>query len=560
MIPAHINFSRLILAGVALAVVSTQAALAQKAGDKPVTPSGGNQTKVKPTVWPPLPAGISTEQYKTFSDIHSQLEKGQFAAAGKLLSLLPDSDITFAWDDSLAPIYARDGYADSRDLAFRAWERVNPRPTFTEQPTGKGPVGIQFRFSQTLGNDPETGMPRAAAYLFRADGSPRLECIIATKRGPKGSPTTGMEVRNEVAYAVAMYEGLAASPIFGTISSRSDLNVVNATGITVAEADNYRRIQEYSNALRGAVLRKQRWGLKQAQLFVDPKVGVAKDTEESDKAQFAFQLSNTGAGPMTYRTIGDCGCVIAAPPGVVAPGETVVIHPQIDTTGFKDVLDKRLLLYTNDPDMPVKVIPIRVKVVPRFAWNDPNNGTVVMQEDQIDTKLSVSYSSARLLDWSQAQIDGTVGKVTATPVTSGTRTQVAVSLNLKAPPIPGRTLVTLTVPILDINHSLARYTFTIQKGIAMFPSDIYLGTLAGEPKVLTVQLSRPGKSFAIKRVTSDLPWLKFTVTDLGKHDEYRITVTYAGGAPSGEIMGTLAIETDDARQPIIKMAITGARV
>ncbi len=510
--------------------------------------------------FPALPAGISSEMYQTLSDIHTQLAKGQFSAAERLLPLLPETDVSFAWDDSAAPIFARDGYADARDMAFRAWEKLSPRPSFSERVTGKTPVGIQFRFSNSLGTDPITNTPRAAAFLFRADGNPRLECVISTKRGPKGSPTTGIEVRNEVAYAVAMYNGLAASPVFGTISSRTDLNVNNPTGITVAEADNFRRIQSYSDALRGAVLRKQRWALQQARLFVNPVTGVSRDTEESERAQFTFQLTNTGAGPMSYRTIGDCGCVLPAPPGVVAPGQTVVIRPQIDTTGFKDLLDKRLLLYTNDPDMPLKVLPLRVRVVPQYVWKDPNNGTVVMQEDQVETKMTVNYASTRLLDWSRAQIDGTIGTVSATPVTTGNRTEAAVTLKLKAPPLPGRTLVSLTIPVVDVNRSLARYTFAIQKGIAMLPSDLYLGTLAGEPKVVAVQLSRPGKPFKIKRVTSDLPWLKYSVTDLGTHDEYRVDVSYNGGAPSGEIMGTLVIETDDAKQPVIKMAITGARI
>jgi hypothetical protein len=554
MITPILIFPKLLMMG----AMVWQNPVATSAGQ--TKPGASAKLAVKAPVWPSLPAGISAEQYQTFSDIHAQLQKGQFAAAGRLLTLLPDPEVTFAWDDSAAPIYARDGYADARDMAFRTWEKVSPRPSFSERTAGKAPVGIQFRFAPTLGNDPVTNTPRAAAFLFRADGNPRLECIIATKRGPKGSPTTGIEVRNEVAYAVAMYHGLTASPIFGTISSRTDLNVVNATGITVAEAENYRRIQEYSNALHGAVLRKQRWSLQQAHLFVDPTVGVARETEESQIAQFTFQLSNTGTGPMSYRTIGDCGCVIPAPPGVVAPGQTVVIRPRIDTTGFADLMDKRLLLYTNDPEMPLKMLPLRVRVVPRFVWKDPNNGTLVMQDDQIETKLTVSYANTRLLDWSRAQIDGTLGTVTATPTTVGNRTQVAVNLNLKAPPLAGRTLVSLTVPVIDAERSLARYTFSVQKGIAMFPSDLYLGTLAGEPKVVSVQLSRPGKPFIIKRVLSDLPYLKFSVTDLGKQDEYRVTVSYAGGAPSGEILGTLSIETNDPKQPIIKMAITGARV
>ena len=553
MIAPILLLPQMLLAGVAIGQTSGSAPSGQT---KPTVPAKAT----KAPDFPALPAGISSEMYQTFSDIHVQLAKGQFAAAERLLSLLPETDVTFAWDDAAAPIFARDGYADARDMAFRAWEKLSPQPSFSERITGKAPVGIQFRFSPSLGNDPVTNTPRAAAYLFRADGNPRLECVIATKRGAKGSPTTGIEVRNEVAYAMAMYSGLAASPVFGTISSRTDLNVSNPTGITVAEAENYRRIQGYSDALRGAVLRKQRWALQQARLFVDPVAGMSRDTEESERAQFTFQLTNTGAGSMSYRTIGDCGCVIPAPPGVVAPGQTVVIRPQIDTTGFKDLLDKRLLLYTNDPEMPLKVLPLRVRVVPQYVWKDPNNGTVVMQEDQVQTKMTVNYASTRLLDWSRAQIDGTTGTVTANPVTTGNRTQATVTMNLKAPLLPGRTLVSLTIPVVDVNRSLARYTFAIQKGIAMLPSDLYLGTLAGEPKTVAVQLSRPGKPFKIKRVTSDLPWLKYSVDDLGKHDEYRVTVSYVGGAPSGEILGTLVIETDDAKQPVIKMAITGARV
>jgi hypothetical protein len=510
----------------------------------------------KEALYPPLPVGASAEFFQTAAEIHALLEKKNFAEAGKRLSWLPNRNVTFSWEDQEVSIAARDAFADARDRAMGEWEKVFQGPTFKEEKNAL----VQFRFVKSLGIDATTGEPKAAAYLFRPGVSPRLECLIALQRGAKASPTTSMEVRNEVMYGISSYLGFATNPAFGSIGSRTDLPTNRPTVMTVVDYDVFKKIQAYGDALRSAVKRQDPWPMQRPQLVISPADATAPDTEESGRARFSFQISNTGSAPLSFRTIGDCGCVIPVPPATLAPGATVVINPQIDTTGFKELLDHRLILYTNDPEVPVRSLPIRVKVLPRFNWSDPNRGVLVMDAENATTKLSVEYATARNLDWNRARLDGIEGEIRYELSPKGDRTRAEVTLDINNPLPNGRRMVTLSIPSTTALGGLARYSFSVQRGIAVLPGDLYVGTLGGDAKEINFLVSRPGKPFRITKITSDLPYLKFTPTDLGKQEEYRVNVKYAGDAPTGEINGVITIETNDPRQPVLKMAVTGARV
>ena len=98
--------------------------------------------------------------------------------------------------------------------------------------------------------------------------------------------------------------------------------------------------------------------------------------------------------------------------------------------------------------------------------------------------------------------------------------------------------------------------FFVQKGIVSLPETVYLGSPQGiaDSNFVLVRLGRP---FSIKKVSSDSAYLTFEVVPNtpSSPSAYTIRVLYNGKAPGHRIKGTITVETDDAKQPIIKLPV-----
>ena len=75
------------------------------------------------------------------------------------------------------------------------------------------------------------------------------------------------------------------------------------------------------------------------------------------------------------------------------------------------------------------------------------------------------------------------------------------------------------------------------------------------PQQATVTLLRQKGAFHLKGATLDDPKLQAKVETVRDGQEYRITVSYAGGWEAGVVQKQLTITTDDPKQPEMKIPV-----
>src|SRR5205814_380067 len=70
---------------------------------------------------------------------------------------------------------------------------------------------------------------------------------------------------------------------------------------------------------------------------------------------------NAGTAPLQIEGVKPgCGCIIARSDREIAPGGWGTVTASLDSTSFQGLLEKRILLFTNDPE--ARAFPLQVKV------------------------------------------------------------------------------------------------------------------------------------------------------------------------------------------------------
>lgn len=520
---------------------------------------------VKPA--PVLSAGSSPEFQSACLAVEQRLAKGDFAGAAKLAKLLPKQEVTVGWDDSKVPAAWRKAFALQRDGALRTWTGVGVPVHFHLG----APADIQIGFGEKLATDAATGLPLGAAVFMNDKPAPRVEEVIGLQRGNPPQPTNGPEVHNDVAHAVGRYFGLASTPIFGTLASRTDLPT---TFLTIGFAPELAAVTKNLRAvafLREAIAKKWRLnGVGRPSVFInpDPRQGASAGSVLQGKpAQFSFQITNKGTAPLSYRMHGDCGCVEPDAPGTIAPGGSAIIHPLMDTTGYEGPVHKNLILYTNDTDRSGMIIPLSVNVVPRFRFIHLGGDAVSVDDDNRTQVVYLALPKNADLDLEGAQFDGVPADVQMEPwhgmmpdpemnEPAKERNGYMFTIQFKDPLPEGQANCALVVSTTDRQMPRLRYHMTVQHGIAASPSDIFLGQLTKDGNEFRFLVNRPGKPFHVLEATSDTS--DFTAKFAPVSDtEYKVTVTYDGKGVPGDVDGHVLVRTDDPKQPLIKVPFHG---
>jgi hypothetical protein len=265
--------------------------------------------------------------------------------------------------------------------------------------------------------------------------------------------------------------------------------------------------------------------------------------------------------------VGDCGCVRAGLPGVVAPGSTVLLKPYIDTTDFAGELHKRVILYTNDPEMPTRVLPIQVNVTPSYRFLAPAGASTLLGENDNTNIIYLVIPTGSPIKVKEAHLDGVPGTVTMEPWKGSLPDP-----DLREPSLPregyrltvryGEPFPTTRAPAMisvvtgDIRKPRIRFPVSVQRGIVALPDELYMGTLGSAPHKSVLLVSRPGRPFKVMEATTNHSSLGASFEPLANGD-YKITVRYDGKAPSGDFEAVITLLTDDLRQPNVKIPVHG---
>ncbi len=460
---------------------------------------------------PELPPGVNPALSETVLAVGSALEAGDFEAAERAARRLPKREVTLAWDESKVPVAKRAAFAAGRDAALQTWSRDVPGLTFSLSP--KSP-DVLVRFEPALAKDPTSGLPLGATLGF--SDAPRLSLTIGLQRGAPAQDTGAHEVYNETVHAVGAYLGLATSPLAGSAMGRNDLPVATRFAASPAELLLGQRTLAISDSLRTAVSVKKRLRPARPGLRLETPQIVGGTHFQGERVPYTLRLTNPGDASLQYRIAPDCGCFERIAPGTVAPGATVEVPVVVDTTEFFGDLRKRLILFSNDPKSPAVVIPVSLRVTPRFRFLVPG-GSVEVDDPQAPIDGVRSIPDGGDLHATDVALDGD-GQATLTPwegslpdpvMGEADRPRKGFRIGLTLPEIPLGSRALSNIIASGRNNPFflqIQYSLLTQRGIVSLPESLYMGQLTTESAAASSpQVLPPTPSFPSLSTPSDSP-------------------------------------------------------
>ena len=494
------------------------------------------------------------------------LESGKFPQAAAKAARLPDSTITLKWDEKGLSAIQKTEFRAARDRAIEAWKVVIP--DLKVALSGFPVPEVSVSFAPSLPPNPDSAGPAGAVFLTSIEPTdPSIDAVIALQRGPTKARAVGMDVYNEVAYALGSAMGLARFPQTGAAMYRTEGSYFDhyppLRGYLTLITENFKGVQ----TLRTAAAKKQRLSPAIPELSLQPNRFDAKPTVQGAPLGFSMTLTNKGKVPLQYRIVPDCGCFTIRQGTVVAPGETTGIGVAINTMDFPGKHDKVIYIYSNDPENPVRIFPVTFEAKPRyrFLWEEAtdvlqvsDNGrtaTVYLatQGDMKVTGASISGGATGMVDFEPWEGTLPDSKYNEGPLPrKGYKFDIIFGSNIGA----GRRTVGLLVNTDDPMFNELSFPFYLQKGIVALPQRVYLGEVkVGQAAQATTRISRPGKPFKVLRVEPVSSALIATFEPIGTKGEYRINITFKGVADSGNYSGKIRVHTDDPMQPVIEVDV-----
>ena len=512
---------------------------------------------------PVLPPQCSPTFQAAVLSVEEALQNQEFAKATDRMRLLPKSKITYRWDDSKVPTKFKSEFRKARDEAFAMWHTRVPELTFEPSPTG----AISISFESTLAIKPDTGLPAGRVGFFNEDpNQPRLDFVIGLKRGRPLVTSEIVDIFNDVAYGVGAYLGVADGIYSTYVMGATDLPRLARTSVSGTELRTWKGNLGAIAALNNSIRTTTALIPAKPQLFLTSTTLTAPPSLQGDRVQIDVPISNNGTGPLSFSMFPDCGCTIVTDPGTVDPGSTRLLQVAVDTRLFTSNMTKHVALFTNDPNTPVKELTLKIPLRARYRWITPAGNTLITSSDQKKFVVYLIPDPSSNLDPVSYRFDGLDAKVTMQPfkgiladpeVHQGPKPRVGfkytVSLTRNLP--PGRASGTLQV--LTSNADFPNLTFTLyaQNGILAQPEDVYLGPVSKVPKSANALISAPGLPFSIKSIQSSSPHITTSFHKSKESDDYVVTINYDGLAKPGELIATIKVKTDWAKQPIVYMGV-----
>ena len=513
-----------------------------------------------PVLGPTLPAGENSQVAAAALAVEDKLNAGDFAGATKAAQLLPKFDIVVQYDDSKVPPELKQDFASQRDSALnliRGILKTNIR-------LGSDHPDLKFSFEPVLANPPESGIPAGAALFWSSKpGDPRLETVIGLKRGSPAMPINPVNVCNEIEHALGSYYGLSTSPFPGTMMGRSDIDLQRESEASPLELLLCNESSDAIKTIQAAVKNHTKLIPTRPKVFFEPKTIEMGWAVQGDPDGFQIQITNNGNAPLAMRFTPDCGCVSTEKVRTIEAGSSYVLQGYYDTLMTVGEIHHTLLVRTNDMDNPVIEVPVHIKVHPIYRFLVSGGNVINLPESGKDVTIYMLLADGAKIHPGQPQVAGIPGSAKMEPwsgeladpdLNEGPMPRkgykVTVHLDGKLP-APGRDPVTVYVPTDNQKFPTIQANLYAQRGIVVSPPQLYMGEIgAGEGKY-TLIVSGPAKTFHIKKVSSEWPYISFSYYPNADGSEYHIDATYNGKSPIGPVVGTVRIDTDDPKQPII---------
>ncbi len=279
--------------------------------------------------------------------------------------------------------------------------------------------------------------------------------------------------------------------------------------------------------------------------------------EEGTVVKVQFAVANRGHADLELRRVKpDCGCSIAHWDKVVKPGATSTIKAELHTEYFRGLVIKHFTVFSNDPVQPELRLGITARVTP-LVNIIPGPAALLSIEDQaVHQEFTLERNGGQAMKIVQVIPNAPFIQAEATPLPGVGRYKLAVTVTPEAP--LGRSVVPVVVRTDTEKANMVTLVLTVDRGIVAVPPMVFYGLLPPKsttPTQAAITISRHNGHFHVKEATVDDPKLEAWLETVHAGEEYRVTVTYAGGWETGLVKKTLTVITDDPKQPVLKIPI-----
>lgn len=522
-----------------------------------------------PLTPPTLPPLAAPEFQAQVGEVLKALEKSDFVTAKKLAdTLLPKIEPTLLWDDRKVEKSTRTFFAAARDQAILSWRDAIPaiKPKVSAAGTVGAPASpdLKISFEPILAPDPETGAA-AGIFLLPGDNAPRVTAALGLQRGKPLETSQPVDIYNDVLMAMGRYYGIAPNVAPGGALTPSVVGAVNRHGLAAVERIAIRQNMLVLDFLHKAIANKTPVKYQRASAEVTPS-SFQGDAIQGDMLDLEVEISNRGDGPLSYRVEGDCGCMVATPPGTVPAQSKLSVKVNLDTKEFTTITTRNLRVYTNDPAEPVRVIPVSLNVKPRYRFLVPGGNARNLAETGNTVEVFLALPEGGEFNVRGAKLSGIEGKVAFAPwegtLPDPERGEAATkrkgfrfTLQIPSTLPSGRAMVGLNVVTDSLEFPTLSHAITVQKGAVATPEELYFGDLGKLKKSATILVTRPGAALKVLSATIDARSLKATVLPGRNENEVKVRVDYDGSAPSGDLSATITLKLDDPKQPQLLVPI-----
>ncbi len=519
-----------------------------------------------------VPAGVSSEFHHLVIDIETKMAAKDFAGADKLAKMLPRTSVSYYINTANLDEYQKEEFPAAIRNAIGIWEKMmSHSATFTEAKSKS--VDVLMGFEPVLAKLPNSNMVAGATWFLATEPTlPMVEAVFGLKRGEKLERTSSRELYNETLFTIGRYFGLAPNPIYGTAMGRYDGKYSNPNDLIPAEVTTVRKILALSHNLRQAIQDKKSIEVAHASINLDKKSLQFETKFQGDEGRASIVVTNTGSAPLELSVRGDCGCITGKIVPVLEPGKSTMLTGIFNTTEIQGDVNHNLVLRTNDADNPNIVIPCSIHVNPRAEFIYPESNTIYFDGQVKDFVFYLNSTEKKPIEIQNALTLGGTMPVTYEPfegdvanyLTPGKTSHVrGYKITVGATKYPTKEALfgrTMSMVYLKTDHPVLtaiKISLFLQRGIAVLPESLYLGS----PKGMIdsgFYLTRPGRPFAIKKISSDSPYLQFSIerTEGLSGSEYFVKVVYDGKAPAHRIKSTIVITTDDPKQGTIQLPVS----
>jgi hypothetical protein len=279
--------------------------------------------------------------------------------------------------------------------------------------------------------------------------------------------------------------------------------------------------------------------------------------EEGTVLKYRFTVANHGQSDLEIREVKpSCGCTVPHWDKLIQPGKEGAIDAEVHTEHFRGAILKHLTVISNDPQHPELELSLTAKITP-LVQIDPGPVAMLTVEDKpVSQVFTLERTGGQPMKVTQVSPVGKYLQTELTPLPGDGRYRLTVTATTDTP--MGRSPTPILVKTDLPKSGDLVLTVIVDRGIVTTPPLVYWPLPPGElkaPMQGVVTISRQQHPFHIKSVSVDDPKLQTKLETARDGQEYRVTVTYAGGWTEDRTQKTLTVTTDDPKQPELKIPV-----